>query len=174
MSSVVENVDEAVNEKAAANSKSEVLKEGYLSVKITNIAPNTSLQIDSMEIWNILVKNEVNGLATGRNVKLNSTATKLAVQKFQPWIPDVLPENSTGMYVKIYGKMYTFLADNRPFELCSGPMYFTFSGSVLEDRTTDIKFEVHDNCPLFCEVGGKMVKVLQSISFEVSVEDWEE
>ena len=37
-----------------------------------------------------------------------------------------------------------------------------------------MEFEVYDNCPLFCEVGEKMVKVLQTISFEVSVEDWEE
>ena len=174
MSSVVKNIDEVVNEAARANSKSEELKEGYLAVKISNIAPNTNLQIDSLEICNVLVKDEVNGMATRKNVKLNNTASKVLVQKFQPWVPDVLPENCTGMYVKIYGKMYTFLADNKPLELCSGPMYFTFSGSVLEGRTTDVKFVVNDNCPRYCEVGGKMVKVLQSIGFRVSVEDLEE
>lgn len=174
MTSVVDNINDVVNDKITGKSKSEELKEGYLSVKISNIASNTSLQIDSMEVCNILIKDETNGMATRGNVKLNNTTVKLLVQELLPWIPNVLPENSTGMYVKIYGKMYTFLADNKPFELCSSPMYFTFNGSVLEGRTTDVEFVVYDNCPLYCEVGGKMLKVLKSISFDVSVEDWVE
>lgn len=174
MSSVVEDIDDIINIDAYNYSKSEEIKEGFLSVKVINIAPNTYLQIDSMEICNVMIKDEITGGLKDGSIILDSTRIKLPVQKFNSWIPDVLPQNSNKMYVRLDGKIYMSIANNTTFVLCNGPMYFTFDGIINENQTTDVKFVVNDRCQLYCEVDGKMVKVLQSISFDVSVDDWEE
>ncbi|MBQ7773918.1 MAG: hypothetical protein IJ383_07625 [Bacteroidales bacterium] len=187
--SIKDEVDSAVNSKnGAIEIKSAQYKEGSLTLQIMNSAPNTSLQIDSIEICNIMLKNENTGLEATGNIMLlqNQSGTlygygatlltpaaKAAVQTFTLWSPSTLPHNSTGMYIKIYGNMYTYIADGALFLLCEGPMYFTTKGSITENRTTELTFEIADNCPLYSQYNGRMTKVLQSINFDVTVEDWE-
>lgn len=188
--SVVEEVDHAVGARQeAVGSKAVKPGEGYLALRINNEAENTCLQIDSLEICNVLVPGEAGGQAEEGNVMiyrdvdgylcnygsfLTGNSARLCVQTFTPWSPETLPEAGDGMYVKIYGKMYTYIAGGTLFPLYEGPMYFTFNGSIAENYTTEVKFDIYDNCPLYCEAGGKMTKVLQSISFDVNVEDWVE
>ena len=175
ISSVVEDIDETIDKMVLAEgSKSYEMKEGYLSIHIYNNADNTLLEVDSIEICNVLVRDEMyDGVKRG-NIVLDNPKQKLLVQTFKPWNPIETPQNSKDMYVKIYGSIYSYIGNQKQYLICSGPMYFTFKGEITENQTTEINFELYDNCPLYCQVNGKMEKALQSISFSVSVEDWEE
>lgn len=170
---VVKEIEDTVeSNRNLLKSKADEIKVGYLELKIHNLTENTNLQIDSLEICNIQLQN-ADGISTQMgNMKLDTLPAKLPVQTFTPWNTTTLPTSSKGMYVKLYGTMYTFIAGSQPFALWSGPMYFTFNGSISEISTTKIDFKIQDNCPLYCIVDGHIEKVLQSIQFQVTVDNW--
>lgn len=160
---------------------------GYLELKIHNIAENTCLLIDSMEICNIMIIDENTGKAVKGNIKVSRNSdtariycghyivcnkTTLPVQEFTPWDQYTLPEKSIGMYVKMNGTMYTFLANGEPFPLYEGNMYFTFYARINKGQTTQAGILIYDNCQLYCQIDGKISKVLQSIQFDPSIIDW--
>lgn len=174
MTTVISEIEDTVNS-APGNLKikSAELKYGSLTLQINNTAENATLQIDSLEIYNILVPDNETGLTKRGNIKLDSTAAKLPVQTFSPWEPRTLPQHSSKMYIKIYGQMYTFLLDGTPLPLYTGPMYLSFNATITENATTAISLNLYPGCPLYCQINGKMKKVLQPITFSVTVNDWD-
>ncbi len=174
MNTVKNGIETAVQDSNAVNIKSQQIHEGYLKLHIHNIAENTLLQIDSMEICNILIKDKTGMEITMGNLALDSGTTKLPAQTFTPWNRITLPHNSTGMYITLHGTMSSYLPNGTLFPLYSRQMYLTFPGTISEGQTTEITIQIYDNCPLYCITNGKLTKVLQSISFEVSIDDWEE
>ena len=157
---------------------------GYISITLQNNAEGTLLLLDSIELCNI---KPANGTATPNttitmhqpaleltySTTYTSAATPLPAQKFIPWTPDNLPEESTTAYIKIHGKLYTYLADGKTMLLCSGPMYTPLQGHINPGKSTNTTIEMYDNCPIYFENNGVMTKALQAIGFDVSIVDWE-
>ena len=177
-------------EEAVANGAEGIKSEnstGALSLKIHNIAPNTSLKIDTLTICNILLEGSGEEPAPGR-IKLQGSYDTARIeyegaaicgdltlppQKFSPWDHTTLPDKTDLMYVRMDGTMYTYIANGELFPIYSGAMYFTFGARITENQTTQATLLIYDNCNLYCNIDGEMVKVLQSINFEPSIKDWE-
>lgn len=182
------DIEEVVGKgEKGTESKSEPLKSGTLALFIENCAPNTSLQVDSIEICNIMLKDDECDLLEKGNKMMADYPDKttvgyrnslllpkieIPVQTFVQWTPEKLPQRDTGMYIKIYGNMYTCIANNTLFLLCSGPFYFSFYGSISENSTTEKKYAIKENGNLYCIIEDKAEKVLQTIKFNVSVDGW--
>ena len=122
--------------------------------------------------------------------KGTSTEVKIPAQTLTPWDPAQLPTRSKNTYAKIHGTMYTYIADNTLCPLYTGTMYYPLSGTIpaatteiiavaSTDTSTDtlhptpITITLHPNCPLYAIINGQLEKVLQPITFTVTVEDWE-
>ena len=190
MTEIVEDVNE-VTEKSGGNlsSKANEVHKGGFSILLVNAANNTCLEIDSLQICNILVEDYVTGSITrGKKTieiasedtliefggQANTSTEHLPVQTFTPWTPETLPQNSNNTYLKIYGKIYTYLADSTPLLLAKGPLYAPLSGKITPNNLSITELEMADNCPLYYETNGKMEKALNTINFEVTVNDWQE
>ena len=121
-----------------------------------------------------------------------STEVKIPAQTLTPWKPAQLPAWSTNTYAKIHGTMYTYIADNTLCPLYTGTMYYPLSGTIpaatteitsaaSTDTSTDtstlhptpITITLQPNCHLYAIINGQLEKVLQPITFTVTVEDWE-
>ena len=185
MTTVVNEINETVTVKSQSNDN----KKGKLTLQISNNASNTTLLIDSIEICNILVTDKTSGtpkkgkatiLRSIETTQLNfgdkilTPETGLPEQKFTPWSPDTLPQNTNNMYITIHGQLYTYIADNSPFLLYSGKMYCSFTGGIIPQNTINYELKLYDNCPIYYETNGTMEKVLKSISFNITIDEWEE
>ena len=157
---------------------------GYISITLQNNAEGTLLLLDSIELCNIKPANGTStpnttitrhqpALELTYSTTYTSAATPLPVQKFIPWIPDNLPEESTSSYIKLHGKLYTYLADGKTMLHCSGPMYTPLQGHINPGKNTNTTIEMYDNCPIYFENNGVMAKALQAIGFDASIVDWE-
>ena len=109
-----------------------------------------------------------------------TTEVKIPAQTLTPWTPAQLPTGSKNTYAKIHGTMYTYIADNTLCPLYTGKMYYPLSGTIPAATTgipakslTPITITLHPNCPLYAIINGQLEKVLQPITFTVTVEDWE-
>ena len=109
-----------------------------------------------------------------------STEVKIPAQTLTPWNPAQLPTGSKNTYAKIHGTMYTYIADNTLCPLYTGTMYYPLSGTIPAATTgipakslTPITITLHPNCPLYAIINSQLEKVLQPITFTVTVEDWE-
>ncbi len=170
----------------APNSKANEVPKGQFSIELINSANNTCLEIDSIKICNILVTDaNTDTIAKGNkalsistfikyNHRANTSTETLPVQTFTPWTPDTHPQNSNKTYVKIYGRIYTHLADSIPLLLAEGPLYAPLTGKITLNSLSITEFELANNCPLYYETEGKMGKALNTINFEVTVNDWQE
>ena len=157
---------------------------GYISITLQNNAEGTLLLLDSIELCNIKPANGTStpnttitrhqpALELTYSTTYTSAATPLPVQKFIPWTPDNLPEESTTAYIKIHGKLYTYLADGKTMLHCSGPMYTPLQGHINPGKSTNTTIEIYDNCPIYCQTDSTMTKILRSINFDIDIEDWE-
>ena len=109
-----------------------------------------------------------------------STEIKIPAQTLTPWNPALLPTGSKNTYAKIHGTMYTHIADNTLFPIYTGTMYYPLCGTIPAATTgipakslTPITITLHPNCPLYAIINSQLEKVLQPITFTVTVEDWE-
>ena len=109
-----------------------------------------------------------------------STEVKIPAQTLTPWNPAQLPTGSKNTYAKIHGTMYTYIADNTLLPIYTGTMYYPLCGTIPAATTgipakslTPITITLHPNCPLYAIINGQLEKVLQPITFTVTVEDWE-
>ena len=109
-----------------------------------------------------------------------TTEVKIPAQTLTPWNPAQLPTGSKNTYAKIHGTMYTYIADNTLFPIYTGTMYYPLCGTIPAATTgipakspTPITITLHPNCPLYAIINGQLEKVLQPITFTVTVEDWE-
>ena len=117
-----------------------------------------------------------------------STEVKIPAQTLTPWNPAQLPTGSKNTYAKIHGTMYTYIADNTLFPIYTGTMYYPLSGTIPAATTeitavastdtstlhpTPITITLQPNCHLYAIINGQLEKVLQPITFTVTVEDWE-
>lgn len=194
MSTIVEDINQtAGNKETPLNSKTNTLHTSYLILQIQNNAPNTTLHADSMEICNILLPGETAPEPLRGNIALaftpdssgqncihlpygtSSTASPatLPAQTLTPWNPTELPHTSPGTHLKIHGKICTYLPDNTPMPLYEGVMYVPLPGTITANRNNILLIELYPNCPLYCITNGKTAKVLQTIQFSVSVENWQ-
>ncbi len=188
MTSTVSEIDDIVGKtENSITTKSDKLKKGTLVLEISNTANNTSLMIDSIQICNIRIEGHSTGEVRTGNQTLPSSNNSLQInynetiitpgikvleQTFTPWNETDHPNNTKKMYVAIYGKLITYITDNKPFTLFEGTMYFTFDGSITANETKQVKFELYNNCPLYCSINGKIEKVLSQIGFSVTVNEW--
>lgn len=155
MTTVVDDVNQVV-ENYAVKSKSNESNVGELALKIYNKASNTSLQIDSLEHGNKIIK-------------------KSSTLKFEDSVCYSIKNlrlHTKNSYIKIYGRINCILENSRSYLIYSGTMYFPLTGKMIDTSTSQIKFELSDNCPLYYQTNGKMEKVLKSINFDVSVDKW--
>ena len=192
MTNIVDETDQTVKSQPTA-------QYGRMVVKIQNNANNTCLQIDSIEICNIALeetstlqkyRGDITVLLSGiqnqtgdsltegfsllEGAEISSNEIKLPQQKFSPWSPNTLPSRSNKQYIKIHGKLYTYTSGNNTILLTGGPLYTPLHGEITENETLSATVTLQSNCPLYTEYNGTMVKVLQEISFNPSVNDWEE
>ena len=189
-----------VSEEIETTVKSEgPARTGYMTLKIQNRASNTCLQIDSIEICNIALEDtstlhkyrgDITVLLSGRQnqtgdsltegfslpegAEISSNEIKMLQQRFSPWSPNTLPSRSNKQYIKIHGKLYSYTSGNNTILLTGGPLYTPLHGEITENETLSATVTLQSNCPLYTEYNGTMVKVLQEISFNPSVNDWEE
>ena len=175
----IKEIEQTINTKETFQSPNM----GYISITLRNNAEGTLLLLDSIELCNI---KPANGTAPNTTITRHqpaleltysttytSAATPLPVQKFTPWTPDNLPEESPTAYIKIHGKLYTYLADGKTMLHCSGPMYTPLQGHINPGKSTNIIMEMYDNCPIYCQTDSTMTKILRSINFDIDIEDWE-
>ena len=157
---------------------------GYISITLQNNAEGTLLLLDSIELCNIKPANGTStpnttitrhqpALELTYSTTYTSATTPLPVQKFTPWTPDNLPEESTTAYIKIHGKLYTYIADGKTMLHCSGPMYTPLQGHINPGKSTNTTIEIYDNCPVYYLTDSTMTKILRSINFDIDIEDWE-
>lgn len=187
MNTVVQDIDQTIEERDKYISKSTCYQEGKLAVAIKNNAENTLLQIDSVEICNILLYNqdfEYQYTGDITIMKYNNTGnlsygtdslwctTTLPEQVSVPWSPEDSPYLNKGSYAKIHGAVYTYIADNSLLLLHSGTMYCPVGVNITRFSATLININIYGNCQLYACINGKMRKVLQPITFGASVEDW--
>lgn len=189
-----------VSEEIETTVKSEgPARTGYMTLKIQNRASNTCLQIDSIEICNIALEETstlqkyrgnitvlLSGIENQTGVSLtesfflpggaeiSSNEIKLPQQRFSPWSPNTHPSHSNKQYIKIHGKLYSYTSGNNTILLTGGPLYTPLYDEIAENETLSTTVTIQSNCPLYTEYNGTMVKVLQEISFNPSVNDWEE
>lgn len=106
---------------------------------------------------------------------------KIPTQKLTPWNPTEHPARSKNTYAKIHGTLNSYLPNNETYPIYSGTMYYPLSGNIPA-ATSDITnpqapastvITIHPNCPLYAIINSSPQKVLQPISFTVTVEDWE-
>ena len=176
----IKEIEQTINTKETFQSPNM----GYISITLQNNAEGTLLLLDSIELCNI---KPANGTATPNttitrhqpaleltySTTSTSAATPLPSQKFIPWTPDNLPEESTTAYIKIHGKLYTFLADGKTMLNCTGPMYTPLQGHINQGKNTNTTIKMYDNCPIYFENNGVMAKALKAIGFDASIVDWE-
>ena len=146
---------------------------GYISITLQNNAEGTLLLLDSIELCNISVITGNGNIKKGNAKIQENSPLVLPEQTFSPWNPAVLPSGSLNSYIKIHGKLYTYLADGKTMLHCSGPMYSPLQGHINPGKNTNITIEMYDNCPIYFENNGVMAKALQAIGFDASIVDWE-
>lgn len=194
ISTVAEGIEETVGKKEnALYSKSNNMGTGCITLQIQNNAPNTTLHADSVEICNILLPEKTAPEPLRGNIALAFTpdssgqncthlpygscatfpSATLPAQALIPWSTAELPHTSTGTYLKIHGKICTYLPDSTTMPLYEGTMYTPLAGTLTANQTSIIHIELYPNCPLYCITNGKTAKVLQTIQFSVSVENWQ-
>ena len=191
VNTVVEEIETTVKSEGPA-------KTGYITITIQNNASNTCLQIDSVEICNIVLeetstlqkhRGDITVLLSGiqnhtsttlaegsslpEGTSISSKEIKLPQQRFSQWNPNTLPHHSNNQYIKIYGRIYTYGCNGTPILLSSGPMYTPLQGEITENETLSITISLESNCPVYIEDNGEMTKVLQEITFNVSIDEWE-
>lgn len=173
--SVVEDINNtAIGSGVSGGSKSEYLKMGIMAIVIRNSVPNITLLADSIEVCNVLISNPNEEYAKKGSIKLYSNGDiALPVQEFTPWAPIALPSGTSGSYIKMHGKLLSYLENGAPLPLFEGVMYTPLHGTIYENLTTEITIELYDNSPLYCIIDGKLEKALVPIDFEIGVKEWE-
>ena len=191
VNTVVEEIETTVKSEGPA-------KTGYMTITIQNNASNTCLQIDSVEICNIVLeetstlqkhRGDITVLLSGiqnhtgttlaegysipEGTSISSKEIKLPQQRFSQWNPNTLPHHSNNQYIKIYGRIYTYGCNGTSILLSSGPMYTPLQGEITENETLSTTISLESNCPVYIEDNGEMTKVLQEITFNVSIDEWE-
>ena len=178
----------------AYESKGENYQMGTLYMQIMNNAENTALFIDSIEVCNIMVRNNTTGTAqkgditaikhsinkgSATTINLNyqaqasSGAIQLLPQALIPWNTSTIPTNISGSYAKIHGSLYTHLANGELLEIFKGAIYTPLQGSIISAGTTTITIQIHPDAPLYCIKNDKVEPVLQTINFDVTIDEWE-
>ena len=163
---------------------------GLMTIKLENKAENTCLQIDSVEICNVVMLSDGSNFQTYRGnvtaikpasgatlpegASISSKEIKLPQQIFNPWSPNTLPGYSNKQYIKIYGRIYTYGNNSTLILLSNSPMYTPLHGKIAENEALSTAVSLESNCPIYIENNGEMTKMLQEITFNVSINDWEE
>ena len=146
---------------------------GYISITLQNNAEGTLLLLDSIELCNISVITGNGNIKKGNAKIQENSLLVLPEQTFSPWNPAVLPSGSLNSYIKIHGKLYTYLADGKTMLHCSGPMYTPLQGHINPGKNTNTTIEIYDNCLIYYLTDSTMTKILRSINFDIDIEDWE-
>lgn len=191
MTTVVKDIEDTVDtRKETTTSKAATLKEGLLTIQIQNNTENTILLTDRVEICNIQLAYTTGEVAhkgsltySGSIELINDTLqlhygtntstpqVKIPIQTLTPWNTTEHPTTSKNTYAKIHGTLYSYLTNNTPYPVYTGTMYYPITGKITD--TTTITITIQPNCPLYATNNGKLEKILQPITFSITVEDWE-
>lgn len=194
MTTVVKEMEDTImNVEGHYISKATTLPMGTLLLEIQNNAENTILQIDSMAICNIQLQDSTGKLAHNVPLSLINTPLQLQygantaitsenipAQTLTPWAPDTLPILSKNTYAKIHGTIYTHITNNTLFTIYTGTMYYPISGTIPTGSTAPtpqhnipLTINIYPNSPLYAILNGIPTKILQPITFTVTITDWQ-
>ena len=189
----IKEIEDVVNEQSNIESTETKTdkndyKFGYIRFSIYHTADNIRLVLDSVDICNVLLLDgdqvkKGNHLLMRCDPKCNSfekgsyircVDERMLVQQFDCWSPNKLISETKKSYMRIHGKLYNDNGDGSEFLLYDGFMYTTLQYGIKENMLFTVKTVLCDGCPWYIENDGKMEKVLVSIKFDVSVDDWYE
>lgn len=149
-----------------------------LTVKIINNANNVKLTIDTCYLKNVYIKNDLKEvgdilLSDEKQVLFQGDTlylepSQIPTQPFMPWNPK---------YSSHYDRTHIMLKDdismiNPDFSLHNGETYIPIVGMLDEDTENGLILKLENQCPWFVEHNGNYIKVLQEITFDVSVQNW--
>lgn len=149
-----------------------------LTVKIINNANNIKLTIDTCYLKNVYTKNDLKDvgdilLSDDKRIlfqgdTLSLEPSQIPTQPFMPWNPK---------YSSHYGRTHIMLKGDismiQPdFSLYSGETYIPIVGMLDENADNGLMLRLENQCPWFVEYNGGYIKILQEITFDVSVQNW--
>lgn len=149
-----ENGDDKGNENMLTQ-RTTVAENCYVYLTVKNNAPNVTLTIDSCFVYNYDV----------------DIATPCIIETGDEVTFDTFTMNLHGngkLFFLLYGKL-----DTTPITLYDGLMYVPVDTMVISEEIF-IELELYDNCPWYYEYEGRYMKVLQSIEFSASVDNWDD
>lgn len=130
-----------------------------LTVNIVNDAQNVILEIDDIEFQNIEIFDYPD--ISHYSIEYQSD---ISVGEFK-----LLPQHlKRGMsYIILTGRVYC-----PTYTIYEGLIYIPISGEIKTGNNT-LVLKLYDNCPWYYVYNNKLVKLLQSIQFDIDVEEWE-
>lgn len=132
----------------------------YLNLEVVNNAINVTLEIDSVDLessYNVL------------QVMCDEVTVMYQDSVQIGYIELASHSNKRGQCtVLLYGRVYC-----PTYPIYEGLIYIPISGS-LQPGQNYLKLDLHDGCPWYYKYNDNYCKLLQSIKFDVSVNDWED
>ena len=173
-SCILSTITEQMETTAEIPTTREPSAQGTLTITLTCTAENLTLLPDSLHLCNILTQDPTSGQLHTATLSIpTDTATlTLPAQNLRPWNETDMPWETSGSYLKIYGKLQTPGTNNQPITICSTPMYHPISGNILPGTTTHIPITLTPTSPLYTISDGTLVPAIQPITFGAYVEPW--
>jgi hypothetical protein len=170
----IETQEQVLRQAAKANMGSV----SALTVKIKNNAENTHLEIDTCQVCNIIMYENLFDIG---DILLNSETIVLEysdsvetvpltipAQKFIQWYPNQNPLDEAS-YLKINTHISTVTPN---YTIYKGYVYVPIVGHIKENQNNKLNVTLEKQCPWYCKVSDKFYKILQEITFEAHVDDW--
>ena len=152
-------IDECVPESSSRSAThEEEMISSYLTLNISNDANNVTLEIDSFDFENIEVISYPTFSSSCLSYQDELTVTDIEL------IPQYLKQDSS--YILIYGRVYC-----PTYTIYDGVIYVPLKGTIKPGLNV-LKLSLYDGGPWFYYYGENLVKLLQSIQFDVTVDEW--
>lgn len=151
-------IDECALESSMFATHEKEMISSYLTLIISNDANNLILEIDSLEFDNI----EVISYPTFSSLCL-SYEDELTVTDIE-LMPQHLKQDSS--HILIYGRVYC-----PTYMIYDGVIYVPVKGTIKPGLNV-LELSLYDGGPWFYYNGENLVKLLQSIQFDVTVDEW--
>lgn len=152
-------IDECVPESSRyATTYEEEIISSYLTLNISNDANNVTLEIDSFDFENIEVISYPTFSPSCLLYQDELTVTDIEL------IPQRLKQDSS--HILIYGRVYC-----PNYVIYDGVIYVPVKGTI-KPGVNVLNLSLYDGGPWFYYNGDNLVKLLRSIQFDVTVEEW--
>lgn len=151
-------IDECASESSRFATHEEEMISSYLTLIISNDANNVTLEIDSFEFDNIEVISYPTFNSSCLSYEDELTVTDIEL------IPQHLKQDSS--HILIYGRVYC-----PTYTIYDGVIYVPVKGTIKPGLNV-LELSLYDGGPWFYYNGENLVKLLQSIQFDVTVDEW--